>query len=87
MSYTVRYSYDESPCGTSHADFDTFEEALDFADFVRGEINPLVGGWVEFDEIAAFAQAIEQAAGPRLSGKQRLVDLGVERLGFTELGK
>jgi hypothetical protein len=42
--------------------FPTFEEAKDFADWLRDDMAMCGDYVVEFDEIAAFAQAMEEAA-------------------------
>lgn len=63
MSFEVRYAYDEAGASTNIETFDTFEEAKDFADWMREDMQPHIrGGFVEFDEIAAFAKAIELEA-------------------------
>jgi hypothetical protein len=56
----VRYGRHDGRHGACSESFDTFEDANDFADWVRQEMGDTY--WVEFDEIAAFAQAIEEAA-------------------------
>jgi hypothetical protein len=56
----VRHGRHDGHGGPTSDSFPTFEEAQDFADWLRNEMGGTY--WVEFDEIAAFAQAIEEAA-------------------------
>ena len=48
--------------GMTVDEFPTFEEAKDFADWLRDDMAMCGDYIVEFDEIAAFAQAVEEAA-------------------------
>lgn len=57
----VRHGRHDGIGGADSVSFPTFEEAKDYADWLRDDWDMNVY-WVEFDDIAAFAQAMEDAA-------------------------
>lgn len=57
----VRHGRHDGQGPTTSSTFDCFAEAKDFADWIREDWDMDVY-WVEFDDIGAFAQEVEQVA-------------------------